>query len=410
MLPGEFACQGGGIAFSGISGKITIGGGLVKIPEFERISLKMVSDAIANTMLVRLPKILQKSNNYMAFEDVIDRQFQIANGNAVPIPLPRFQKYTMCNLRGGIGKTTLTFNISFLADNVLAVDTCPQGSLSYHYDNQYYSSRSVTVRDLILPYVIPGFANASHAALRIDATNTHFKNKNNYYVKSSDELFILPSQIATAMSQAMSLSSPQREAAVRSIIFSLRTEIEREMADCGLDKCIIDTSPFFSGATQLSWYATDAMIIPVRTDQQSINSLELLIQTLSAPHGEFRKYLYNGAANVIPKIQMVVLTHCGWSRVKGDRNVPDRQTKMYVQRVYNILSQHRSLLSTLDPDNHLFLLDDFLGSGRISSIRSKPINLLQPDESMSIDGLRVTVNPSVEKCKNQLEFIKSLLW
>jgi len=173
----------------------------------------------------------------------------------------------------------------------LAVDTCPQSNLSYYYDNQYYSSRSVIVRDLILPYIIPGYVKGSNAVIRIGATNPHFVNKNNYYVKSSDELFVLPSQIATAMSQAMSLSSPQREAAVRSIIFSLQTEIDREMKKCKLDKCFIDTFPFFSGATQLSWYATNALIIPVRTDQQSVNSLELLIQTLNAPQGEFSEVL-----------------------------------------------------------------------------------------------------------------------
>lgn len=346
----------------------------------------------------------------MSLDAIIDRQFNIANGDAEKIALPRFQKYTMCNLRGGIGKTTLSFNISYLVDDLLAVDTCPQGNLSYFYDNQYYSTRSVTVRDMILPYLIPGFGNAAHAAVRVEATNQYFKDKKNYYIKSSDDLFVLPSQLATAMSQAMSLSTPQREAAVRSIIFSLKTEIDREMGECHLNKCLIDTSPFFAGATQLSWYATDALIVPVRTDQQSVNSLELLIRTLNEPQGEFRRYLFNGAASAVPKIQMVVLTHCGWSRQSGDKNVPDNQTKLYVQRVYNILSQYRTVLSTDDPDNHLFLLDDFLSSGRISSVQSKPINLLCDGDSAVIDRKRISVNKSVNKCKNQLKYIADLLW
>jgi cellulose biosynthesis protein BcsQ len=346
----------------------------------------------------------------MSLENIIDRQYKIANEEAEPLTLPSFQKYAMCNLRGGIGKSTLVFNISFLVENLLVVDTCPQGSLSYFYDNNYYSSRSVTVRDLILPYIIPGIGKSDHAALHIGATNQHFAEKRNYYLKSSDELYVLPSQLATAMNQAMSLSLPQREGAVRNIIFSLRTEIEREIQECNLDKCIIDTSPFFAGATQLSWYAADALIIPVRTDQQSINSLELLINTLNAPQGEFRKYLFNGAVHSVPKIHMVILTHCNWSRVGGDRNVPDKKTKIFVQRVYNILAQHRSLLSTDNPDNHLFLLDDFLGSGRISSAQSKPINLLQQNDTCTINGIKVSVTPSVDKCKNQLKYITKLLW
>lgn len=181
------------------------------------------------------------------------------------------------------------------------------------------------------------------------------------------------------------------------------------MKEIGVDKCIIDTSPFFAGATQLSWYAADALIIPVRTDQQSIKSLELLINTLSNPQSEFRKYLPDSDMNM-PKIQMVVLTHCGWSTVKGARNEPNQQTKIYLKRVYDILNRHRSLLSTDNPDNHLFLLDDFLGSGRISSYESKPIELLKPGETKTIDRSRVSVNDSVEKCKNQLRFINRQLW
>lgn len=84
--------------------------------------------------------------------------------------------------------------------------------------------------------------------------------------------------------------------------------------------------------------------------------------------------------------------------------------KIYLKKIYDILSRHRNLLSTQNPDNHLFLLDDFLGSGRISSYESKPIELMKPGEIKSIDRVRVSVNDSVEKCKNQLRFIYNQLW
>lgn len=157
----------------------------------------------------------------------------------------------------------------------------------------------------------------------------------------------------------------------------------------------------------MAWYAADALIIPVRTDQQSINSLELLVNTLSSPQSEFRKYLPNSNT---PKIQMVVLTHCGWSTQAGARNEPNQQTKVYLTKVYDILSKHRNLLTTSEPDNHLFLLDDFLGSGRISSVESKPMELLSEGETKVIDRTRVCVNKSVTKCKNQLKFISKQLW
>ena len=345
----------------------------------------------------------------MAIENIIERQFAIANNQANNIDLPKQKIYAMCNLRGGIGKTTLTFNLSYLADNLLAIDTCPQGNLSFFYDNNYYAGSQTNVKDMLLPYLVPGLGKATRVANYIGATNQYFSEKNNYYIPSSEELYLLPSQLITAINQAAGLQQQQKEQALKSTLYSLKTEVERELKENELDKCLIDTSTFFAGATQLALYAADALIIPVRTDQQSIKSLELLINTLSNPNSEFRKYLPENDLN-IPKIQMVVLTHCGWSTVAGARNEPNQQTKVYLTKVYDILSKHRTLLSTDDPDNHLFMLDDFLGSGRISSIESKPMELLNQGETKVIDRDRVSVNKSVDKCKNPLKFISRQMW
>lgn len=345
----------------------------------------------------------------MSMDSIINRQFDIANNQAEEIELPKYHIYAMCNLRGGIGKTTLSFNLSYLVDNLLAVDTCPQGNLSYFYDKDYYAGNQTNVKDMLLPYLVPGLGKATRVASFIGATNQYFSDKNNFYIPSSEELYLLPSQLITAINQTSGLQQAQREQALKSIVYSLETEIKRELSENTLDKCIIDTSPFFAGATQLAWYAADALVIPVRTDQQSIKSLELLINTLTNPQSEFRKYLPENDMNV-PKIQMVVLTHCGWSTVAGARNEPNQQTKVYLKKVYDILSKNRTLLSTNNPENHLFMLDDFLGSGRISSFESKPMELLNEGETKVIDRLRVSVNKSVDKCKNQLKFIARQLW
>ena len=345
----------------------------------------------------------------MSLDKIINRQYDIANNQADSIELPKHHIYAMCNLRGGIGKTTLSFNLSYLVNNLLAVDTCPQGNLSFFYDENYYAGHQTNVKDMLLPYLVPGLGKATRVAAYIGATNQYFSDRNNYYIPSSEELYLLPSQLITAINQTSGLQPAQREQALKSILYSLKTEITRELSENSLDKCLIDTSPFFAGATQLAWYAADALIIPVRTDQQSIKSLELLINTLSSPQSEFRKYLPENDMNV-PMIQMVVLTHCGWSTVAGARNEPNQQTKVYLKKVYDILSKNRTLLTTNNPENHLFMLDYFLGSGRISSFESKPIELLKEGETKVIDRLRVSVNKSVDKCKNQLKFIAGQLW
>jgi chromosome partitioning protein len=123
---------------------------------------------------------------------------------------------------------------------------------------------------------------ATRVAKLISASNANFNGKNSYYISSSSDLYTLPSQMATALNQAKTLSGQNLISAVDYMLFSLNNEITRELSETNTSRCLIDTSPFFSGATHLAWHASDALIVPVRTDQQSINSLNLLIDTLSS--------------------------------------------------------------------------------------------------------------------------------
>jgi len=339
---------------------------------------------------------------------LFERQFEVADGNINGLNLPKFNRYTVCNLRGGIGKTSLTFNLSYLADDALIVDTCPQGNLSYFFDNNYVSSTSVTVNDLLMPYFVPGLGFATRASKIISSTNPWFSGKNNYFVQSDNQLYVLPTQMANALSQARTITGSTQQTVIDNILYSLKKEIDREMSETGATKAIIDTSPFFSGATHLSWHASDALIVPVRTDQQSINSLRLLIDTLTKPSSEFRKTMPSN--NHTPKIQMVVITHCGWSTVAGARNKPNQQTKMYIEAVREVIRQNISNFTTDDPNNHIVILDDFLGSGRMSSAKSKPLELLNPGDAMTVNRVRTSVNLSVNKIKNELKFIHNSIW
>jgi ATPases involved in chromosome partitioning len=100
----------------------------------------------------------------MAIDTIISRQDDISLGNGGSLNLPLYNRYAICNLRGGIGKTSLTFNLSYLTDNLLAVDTCPQGNLSYFFDTNYYQNVSTTVNDMLLPYFFNGLSRASRVA------------------------------------------------------------------------------------------------------------------------------------------------------------------------------------------------------------------------------------------------------
>lgn len=99
-----------------------------------------------------------------------------------------------------------------------------------------------------------------HVARYVGDTNLYFKGKKTYSILSSNELYLLPAQLISAINQTAGLQSPAHEKALLSIIHSLRKEIERELQQTGqITKCLIDTSPFFAGATQLAWYATETL-------------------------------------------------------------------------------------------------------------------------------------------------------
>lgn len=349
--------------------------------------------------------------NRSQVENIIGRQLDISTGVASRLNLPVFDTYAICNLRGGIGKTSLTFNLSYLADDVLAVDTCPQGNLSYFYDTHYFNSQKPSVYELILPHIMPGgLGKPGFVAQNIAATNEAFNEakRHSFFIPSSSMLYVLPSQLTTAINQTNSLSGNVRVSALDNILLSLNEEIRREMKETRTSRCLIDTSPFFSGGTHLVWHATDASIVPVRTDQQSINSLNLLLNLMSQPSSEFRRFMPSN--NHCPKIQFVVLTHCGWSTRRGAQNVPNQQTRMYTEQIFDIVNRNIQCFTTEDPTNHIVILDDFLGSGRISSARAVPIDKLTPGETMSIHRTKVEVNQSVEKIKHQLRFISKCLW
>ena len=343
-----------------------------------------------------------------SINNLVSRQNEIATGVAEPLNIPKFDGYTICNLRGGIGKTSLSFNLSYLTDDLLVADTCPQGNLSYFYDNNYFQRNTTSVYDMLLPYFVPGLGKASRVAQRISATNHFFANKNSYFLPSSDQLYVLPSQIANAIVQAKTIPGPQQISMLDNMLYSLKQEIQREQQETGTKRCLIDTSPFFSGGTHLAWHATDALIIPVRTDQQSINSLNLLINVLSNSSSEFRRTMPSD--NHSPKIQLVALTHCGWSTRPGAKNEPNQQTKVFIEQVRDIVNRNITHFTTNNPDNHIVLLDDFLGSGRVSSAQSKPIQLMNAGDTAMINRVRAEVNPSVVKIKSQLKFISDSIW
>jgi chromosome partitioning protein len=61
--------------------------------------------------------------------DLLERFKMIAEDEPVPRPAARFDTYAISNFRGGIGKSTLAFNLAWeisRRDKSLLLDLCPQ--------------------------------------------------------------------------------------------------------------------------------------------------------------------------------------------------------------------------------------------------------------------------------------------
>ena len=66
-------------------------------------------------------------------EAVLERSERILAGDFEPNRTKKFTSYAISNFRGGIGKSTLAFNLAFelsIAQTVLLVDTCSQRNFS----------------------------------------------------------------------------------------------------------------------------------------------------------------------------------------------------------------------------------------------------------------------------------------
>lgn len=324
-------------------------------------------------------------------DTILERQESINTNQPVEATLPKYDIYAISSLRGGVGKTTLAYNLSFMTDNLLVVDTCPQGNLSefldigHEYIEGYETDERKAVYDMIVPYFVTGLNKLDHVAAKV--RNKYFREKNSYLIPSSERLYMFPSQFYGAIVQTDHIQAKKKQEALNNMLYSLRTELEREMGENKLNKCLIDCSPFIAGATKLAWYGADSLIVPIRPDGQSIKSLELMMRMLTNLKNEVKGYLGKNEIKV-PKIQMVVLTHC-------DYNEPENQ--IIIEKLYTILCKNRELLSTNIPEHHLVMVDDFNKLGLIE----KPIDLLK------IKGNSQNLSNII---KNQLNFISSQLW
>jgi chromosome partitioning protein len=321
---------------------------------------------------------------------------------------PRYSSYAISNLRGGVGKTLLTFNLAYelsRRDSVLVVDMCPQANLTEVI--MPGEKPKATIYQALLPKVLgPAFGDeVRDIAFRVSASCPSFAaGKGCYFIPGDAELYAFPSSMYQQLQLANSQNRPQ---IVKNLLLSLKTIIDSEAKEVKCSKIVIDTSPFYAGGTHLSWCAVEALIIPVRVDEHSVESLDLMLRMMTEPQRDFQ--LWNKRADDLrtPKIAAIVMTMTGAKSQK--EATPDAASRMSIERAIRIAQRHPHLFDFDDPTDAFVITDDFMSAGRISGAKSTPISELRVGSFHTIQGRRLQVNRSALRYQNEMRYLASSL-
>jgi chromosome partitioning protein len=320
----------------------------------------------------------------------------------------RYRSYAISTLRGGVGKSTLAFNLAFELARLrplLIADLCAQCNMTETLLDDEVPA--VNIVHALQPVLLgPAFGEApSDVTYRVSRYCDSFKAvKQCYIIPGSQEMFAFPSTLYQQLQIANAQSNPN---AVAALLNSLKLVLDAQAKDTKAEGILMDTSPFYAGGTHLAWCAADAVIIPVRVDEHSLDSLELTLDLLSDPTRDFQVWNDRAGGRPTPKVAAVVMTMVGAkSRL---RSTPDRASVMYIERALEITSRYPQLFDNEDPTGSFVITDDFVSSGRISGAKSIPISQLKTGTFHTVDGKRLQVNASVARYQNELAYLASVL-
>lgn len=320
----------------------------------------------------------------------------------------RYSRYALSTLRGGVGKSTLSFNLAFQISrkkSVLVADVCPQCNLTEMMLRN--EEPEVTIYSALQPRLLgPAFGEQpDDISYRVSEYCASFKGaKRCYFVPGDAQMFAFPSTLYQQLQIAIAQGNPD---AIKQLLRSLRLILNNEAKEKQCEMILMDTSPFYAGGTHLAWCAAEAVILPVRVDEHSIQSLELTLSMLSDKARDFQTWNTRAGIQRGPKVAAVVMTMVGSKSQL--RATPDRASRMYIERAVAIAENYHQLFDHTDPADAFVITDDFVSAGRISGAKSIPIAKLSVGQFHTVEGRRLQVNASAKRYQNELQYLASVI-
>lgn len=339
---------------------------------------------------------------------ILERSEAILNGEDVRERSSRYKTYAVSNFRGGIGKSTLAFNLAYEIsrnEKLLLLDTCSQRNFSQNILGDDIFTVDLTIYDALVSLIAnAGDVDYDDLVVSVSASCPSFKGgKRTHLIPGSSELFVFPSLLYGQLAQYAQLSGEQKKKASANVLMVINRIIDNISKNQKYETILMDTSPFFGGATHLAWEAADALIIPVRVDQHSIEALRLTLEMLTKKNMDFHRLNDQAGIDHQPIVHAIAMTHCGWNRQHA--NTPDSSTKFFVERALEIAEEFPQLFDEAEPADCFYLLDDFHSAGRISGKQRIPLSELQAGKKFMVDGQRLEVNPSVDRYKKEIRHL-----
>jgi len=171
---------------------------------------------------------------------------------------------TICNQKGGVGKTTTTFNLGAClakkGKSVLLVDLDPQGNLSSYCQFDNTDGSKFTVADLIMTETTKGEVLTAEDIT--DTIQTYNKVNVDY----------IPANITLSQAEVQLMNTMMGREYVLSEILK---KVEKPY-----DYCIIDCLPSLGLLFTNALFASNKVIVPVQTQKFAKEGLSQLFETV----------------------------------------------------------------------------------------------------------------------------------